>query len=249
MKTLQPYLGPYEITKPDTVIAGKIITAPLVIAAANVTLRDSVIYGPTSIDGDIPAILISEPGARVLNNEIRGTSASDSSLNPATGVKIWADDVTLSGNDLYWLAGDAITIDGTRVIVSGNYVHDFTAREGVHLDGIVYDQSTENSVLIQHNTALMWLPGEMSGVIALPVSGPNITVNDNLLAGGGYAIVGGGGGEDGGAGVTISHNKFATIYASGCGAYGTHAHLLDSVKWSDNRWFTPARDRQMEISR
>jgi len=230
VSSFTPYTGPSTIRTAGTVITGREITAPLVIAAANVTLKGNLIHGPTSASGDTPAILVKGANATIVDNEIRGNSATNGSAAPASGVKIYADGAKFQFNNVYWIAGDGVTVDATNVTVSDNYIHDFTQRDGVHYDAIVYDQNTSSSVLIQHNTVLMWIPGEMSGVLGLPDSAPNIVVNNNLLAGGGFTIEGGGGG------ITVTNNRFATTYASSCGVYGTHSFMarIGTVHWSGN---------------
>lgn len=223
------YTGPRTITTNGTVIRNQVIPAGLIVDADDVTIEGNIIEGSTSVPADDAAIMVLGKRAKVLNNEIRGLSASDWRQTPASGIKLYGSDVTLKGNNVYWIGGDAITIDANNVSIVGNWVHDFTRRDGVHYDAVVWAQRNrvDTPILVRDNTIEMWQPGLMTSVLTLPENAPKLTVDHNVLAGGGYTLLGGGSGS------VITNNLFWTKFAPKAGAYGPST-AVGTVTWKDN---------------
>ena len=245
---LVPYSGPTVITQPGAVIEGRMISAPIEIAADNVTIRGNSIRTASSIQYDVPVIGLrpGTKGARVVDNEITGRDRS-ADASPASGVKLYGDDIEFRRNNVSGIAGDAVTMDGNNIEVTDNYVHDFVFRPGTHYDAVVYGGSnTTNRVRIAGNRIEMWLPEDMTALVSLPDSSPSMVVDANLLAGGGYAVSGGGGGA------TFTDNRFSTKFSPKCGSWGTHAHLAkpghEEITWSGNTWADgPSADKLVPL--
>ena len=235
----EKYTGPMTITTAGTVITNKIIPAGLLIKAPDVTIQGNVIQGSTYEPSDQAAIEVQGDRAKILDNFIGGTSATNWSADPVSGVKLYADSVTFSRNNVSYIAGDGVTLDGENLTITGNWVHDFVLRDqGVHYDGLHYPYPVSlklQPALIQDNTVEMWIPvgvssSGMTTALGLPEesgSGAKIVVNHNLIAGGGYAI------EGGQAGTTVTNNMFWTKFASSVGYYGIDTHM-GPVTWTGN---------------
>lgn len=229
------YDGPSTITERGTVLDSVEVRMPLVIAADDVTIRNTSFRATTSVAVDEPLLLIAPgtTGARISGSSFSGPGP-DPQQAPASGVKLYGDDVWFSDNTILGIAGDAVTIDGTEVVVERNRIADFVVRQGVHYDAIVYGGApSTDSVVIRGNTIQMWLDEGMTALISLPSDAPLMVVQDNLLSGGGYALTGGGGGT------TFVGNRFSTRFASRCGSFGTHAYIGQvngEITWRNNTW-------------
>jgi hypothetical protein len=235
----EKYTGPMVVTTNGTVITNKVIPAGLIVKASDVTIQGNIIQGPTNVSSDQAALEIDGDRAKVLDNYIGGSSATDWTKNPISGVKLYADSITFNRNDVRYIAGDGVTIDGENLTAVGNWVHDFVLRSGgVHYDGFHYPYPVSvktQPALIQDNTVEMWIQvgatdSGMTTALGLPEesgSGSKIVVNHNLIAGGGYAI------EGGQAGTTVSNNMFWTKFSKSVGYYGIATHM-GPVTWTNN---------------
>ncbi len=234
----QKYTGPLTITKAGTVITNQIIPAGLRIEADDVTIQGNIIEGPTDVSWDQAALHITGKRAHVLDNTIRGLSATDWRQTPINGIKLVGEFVDFQRNNVYRISGDAISIYGDNATLVGNWVHDFVFRDGgVHYDGLHYpgqagDDTTEPA-LIKDNTVEMWVSGGssgMTGAMTFPDVASRIVVDHNLVAGGNYAIMGGG------SGITFTNNMFWTKFSPKVGYYGLTAYIgtIPGVTWTNN---------------
>ncbi|WEO76921.1 hypothetical protein BJQ94_16425 [Cryobacterium sp. SO2] len=228
------------VTVDGTVITNRVIPAGLVIAANDVTVQGNIIEGPTALSFDQAALRVEGERVKILDNLIRGTSASDWTQDPINGVKLVGASVQFARNDVNHIAGDGISLYGEGATVIGNWVHDFVVRDGgAHYDGLHYptpgnDQAM--AALIQDNTIELWVLGSvdsgMTAALGLPDLSPGIVVDHNLIAGGNYALMGGG------PGTTITRNLFWTKFSDEVGFYGPAAYVGESgdVVWTDNAY-------------
>lgn len=231
----EKYTGPMTITTAGTVIKNKVIPAGLRITADDVTVQGSIIEGATDVSWDQAAIHVDGARARVLDNTIRGKSGTDWQQSPVSGAKLAGNAVEFKRNNMYWIAGDGVSISGENAQVVGNWVHGFVDRATVHYDALHYPGAdTTAPGLIRDNTVELWTRGGMTAALAFPDTAGRIVVDHNVIAGGNYAIMGGG------AGITISNNLFWTKYSPKVGLYGTHAHMgaVGAVKWTNNSFTT-----------
>lgn len=241
------YDGPTTVTRAGTLIADVEIRTPLVVAADHVTIRGASFVTATSVLVDEPVLMVAAgtTGTRISGS--RFTGAGPAALQaPASGVKLYGDDVRFTDNEVLGIAGDGVTVDGTDIVVERNRIADFVVRSGVHYDAVVYGGAPSGDrVVIQGNTIEMWLPEGMTALISLPSSAPSMVVRDNLLSGGGYALTGGG------DGTSYERNRFSTRFASRCGSFGTHAYIghgNGGITWTDNTWADgPTAGRPVEL--
>ncbi len=234
----QKYTGPLTITTPGTVIKNQIIPAGLRIEASDVTIQGNIIEGPTDVSWDQAAVHVNGDRVKILDNTIRGNSATDWSQDPINGIKLVGQYVDFSRNNVYGIAGDGVSIYGDNANVVGNWVHDFVFRDGgVHYDGLHYPgqagDSTYAPALIKDNTVELWVSGGSSGMTAamgFPDVAPKVVVDHNLLAGGNYAMWGGG------SGITYTNNWFWTKFSPNVGYYGPSAYIgqVGSATWTGN---------------
>jgi hypothetical protein len=229
----QAYTGPMTITQDRTVITNKVIRAGLRIEADNVTIQGNLIHGATNINADQAAIHVTGNGVKVLDNEIRGDSASDWTKTPVSGAKLLGDNFRFERNNVHRIGGDGVSLYGDNGQSIGNWVHDFVHRDGVHYDGLHYPVHvlTEPG-LVKDNTVELWMTQGMTSAMSFPDTASKIVVDHNLIAGGNYGIMGGG------AGITISNNFFWTRFSDRVGYYGPIAHLgiIGDVNWSNNSY-------------
>ena len=207
------------------------IPAGLRIEADDVTVQGNIIEGPTDISWDQAAVEVIGARAKVLNNVIRGKSATDWTQTPVSAVKIRGDATEFKGNNVYWIAGDGLSLYGSNSKIVGNWIHDFVDRADVHYDALHYPvDSITSAGLLQDNTVELWTNGGMTSALSFPDVASKIVVDHNLIAGGNYAIMGGG------SGITISNNLFWTKFSSNVGVYGTNAHMgaIGTVNWTNN---------------
>ena len=237
---IRKYSGPLTITVPGTVITNQVIAAGLRIEADDVTIQGNIIEGPTDLSWDQAAVHVNGNRVRILDNTIRGVSATNWSQTPVNGIKLVGLNVDFSRNDVYWISGDGISIYGDNAHIVGNWLHDFVFRDGgVHYDGLHYPgQAGDNTVepaLIKDNTVELWVSGGTSGMTAamgFPDIATKIVVDHNLVAGGNYAIMGGG------SGITFKNNLFWTRFSPKVGYYGLSAYIgkIGSVQWANNSY-------------
>ena len=236
------YDGPMTITTPGTVITNRIIPAGLRVEADDVTVQGNVIEGRTDVSWDQAALHVVGDRVSILDNPIRGKSATDWSKTPVNGVKLVGTHVDFSRNNVYWIAGDGVSIYGDNANIVGNWVHDFVWRDGdVHYDGLHYPgqdgDSTSEPALIKDNKVELWVTGNsttsgMTAAMGFPDVAPRIVVDHNVVAGGNYAIMGGG------SGITFRNNLFWTKFSPTVGFYGPHAYVgkVPPVTWRSNAY-------------
>jgi hypothetical protein len=138
-----------------------------------------------------------------------------------------------------------------------NYIHDFACWDAVqsppdggHTDGLqTYDISNTGGMRIINNTVLGWQtqgtyptnPQASSSCLACITGQHDLTIDNNLFAGGSYSLYGpsqkGLGGHP--VNVHVTNNHFSTVFYPNCGAYGTHSgwdNTAAGFVWSGNVW-------------
>ncbi len=217
--TLTPS-GSLEVTQDNAVISGLEIDGGIDIMASNVTIRNvKVTQGG---EGDF--IISIRPGAQ-------NTLIEDSTIagldNGTNGVAMGIFDMsgqgtTLRRNNLYYCAE---CINGTSPDIEDNYIHDLafwtSASEGpTHNEDIYFPCGGNGNVTIRHNTMFNQIDQTATvytdmneGVCA------NMTIDDNLVAGGGWTFYMPTGSMRG-SGFSYVHNRFARSYFPNSGSYG-----------------------------
>lgn len=234
---LPTYTGPDLITVAGTTITCMDIPFKIEVRAANVTLRGNRIHA-NNLSADRPGggslLRVTGAGTKVIDNEIRGNGPDLANVSHG-GPKLGADNMTFTGNNVYWFDDDGITIDGDNMTITDNYIHDFENPDGapVHFDGMISEPETTSNrtTLIQHNHMDMWpIGGSMNNVITM-YPRPNFTIDNNLIAGGNQCVSGQ---------TNWTNNKFSTVHSLNCGYYGVgysgNAGALP-LTWKNNTWY------------
>ena len=222
---LKPTSG-RTITVDNTVIDGEKITGGLLIAAKNVTVRNSWIisnFCPGTCANGTGVINVQPGGSAIIyNNTLDGSNATHAGIwHQGNTVEAYNNNISHTNDGLWaW--------DSASFFYHDNYLHDFTtlASNG-HIDGF----QTEGASLgaIRHNTfAVTQNQNSNVAIWDSRRDSNNITVENNLMAGGGFSVYA----EDyspseaspqGGFSVTnirFLNNKFSTVYYPCVGYWG-----------------------------
>ncbi|WP_372593079.1 hypothetical protein [Actinotalea sp.] len=229
---LTPYTGPSTITEAGTVIDGKLITKPLVIAASasNVTIKNSRI----SAQGFW--LVLNDAGAKnlqIVDSELDGKGST-------------SNDAAVAGRN-YTLTRVNIhsTVDGLKlgddVTVQDSYIHDLVTTSDSHNDGM--QSLGSDDVLIRHNTVIM-PKGSTSAILLSTGSADSmrrIVIDNNLLGGGAYTLYGGyeAGVDDLSrvSDITVSNNRITTTVSPQGGAFGPFTSVgKPAVTMTGNVW-------------
>ncbi|WP_372595632.1 right-handed parallel beta-helix repeat-containing protein [Actinotalea sp.] len=227
---LAPYTGPARITTP-TVIDGKDITVPLVIArsAGTVTIRNSRSRCEAYWN------ILNDEGATLVLEDVE----LDGMGNPANDCAVAGYNKTIRRCNIHG------TIDGLKIgsndIVEDTYIHDLTVTADSHNDGM--QSLGSDDVLIRHNTVIM-RDGATSAILLSTGSADSmkrIRIEDNLLGGGAFTVYGG---YEAGrdvlsrvSDVSITGNRITTTVFPRGGAYGPFTSVdAPAVAMSANVW-------------
>jgi len=203
-------------------------------SASNVTVKDDEIYGAGAEWG---VSLRHDKNVTIEADSIYGPPGCSAQMyegvsdiyGDSTGTRIIGDDI--------WNTAGPVSIGNG--LIEGTYIHDLTQCGSEHNDGIGVN-SGSTSLVIDHNTVLDPLD-QTCAICLFSDFGQvqNVTIEDNLLAGGDYALYGGLSGNEGASstpGVTITGNEFSTVYYPAGGTFGPDAHVWSGDVWSGNTW-------------
>jgi hypothetical protein len=210
--------GDLVITKPGTVVDGVDIVGKVVVEADNVTIRRSRITAPAN-----------------LPNKGRDEFTVIQQYTSAHGLVL--EDCEIDGSKLVYraiMAFDRLTVNrcemrnvghgvevGSNYTIQNSWIHDTTGGpdNDWHIDGII--SSVGDNGMIRHNT--IFLTGDsLTGAVSVGSSLgsiDNVTISDNLLAGGNYTVYV----QDQGHPAThiqVLNNRFTTAIERKVGVYG-----------------------------
>ena len=123
----------------------------------------------------------------------------------------------------------ATGIQQDRGTISDSYLWDLVVAGdlGTHVNGITSNAGSGSAGLtIRHNT--IFNPLDQTDAVSLFQDfgvQQDVTITNNLLAGGGYTIYGGEGGKGATRNIRITNNRIATIYFPAGGYWGWLAHF------------------------
>jgi hypothetical protein len=221
--------GDVVLSNQGEVYSNKRIKGTLTVTACNVTLRNVEVDSGEPFTGsgtpDLFAIWLQESascGATIDHVSTVTDSAPNSYLT--TSIRIArGGPVTITNSKML---GAQLGILGVASgVVRGNYIELGQNMRGDHNDGIQGDGST--NLTIDHNTILN--PNDQTSALALYTefgNNNNITVSNNLMAGGGYTCYCGDGKSDNNGNparavnVNIINNVFWRKYFSDAGGFG-----------------------------
>jgi Ca2+-binding RTX toxin-like protein len=171
--SLTQYTGPMTITKPGTVIEGKIINGTLTVLADNVTIRNSKIIdgGSWGIDADSRSITVEH--CDIIG---RGTTGNSGILG---GGNLRYNNISGYENGIMFQGGG---------VIKGNYIHDLQASgadphyDGIQIMGPLDGALIEDNTILARDTSNIFIANEWGAI-------SNLVINRNYLGGTpGYAI-------------------------------------------------------------
>jgi hypothetical protein len=227
--------GGVEISGAGTVFAGYAVAGTVDVTASHVTVKDDKI----TATGDSFGVAIRHAsGTTIQDCDISSPSAGDGRLMVAVK-DIYGDasGTKVTGNNI-WHTSTGVQIGSG--LIQGNYIHDMGYAGGDHINGTTSNGST-TALVIDHNTVFNSY-SQTDAISLFEDFGveANVTISNNLVAGGGYTIYGGQ--NPGGPrafNIRITGNRFATIYFPQGGHWGPITAFDPSGpgnQWSGNVW-------------
>jgi hypothetical protein len=244
---LTPQSGCPQITVDGTVINAVHLTGCIDVEANNVTIENSEITadGPNAWWGIKYAIYNRVTGLRILHDKIDAVPGGGPDVQGGYDYGVGAPSSAGAGGsaEVGWsdISGFMQPVNISTGSVHDTYMHNLDGFTGAHTED-VYVWCGGNGVTLNHNTSIndTGIATASASIYVAPDCGPqhNVTVTDNLMAGGAYAFYGGG---TGATGIVVTNNAFSTqIWPTG-GYYGPDASTYWSPTnpgniWSGNTW-------------
>jgi len=217
--------GSLTVTTDGAVIDALAVSGSITVQADNVTIKNTRVTG-----SDFWGVLLGEghTNLTVEDCEIAGTGNGFQEGIRADGVKM-----TVLRN---YIHGNLRGIDANTGLVQDNYIDAVTSGTNNSNYGFVNTtaQAASSILTINHNVFLN--PENQEGAVVLASGMHDVTVEDNLLAGGRYAFYGGGSGT---ANIHVLSNVFSKrFFASGgsSGPVDLYAATNSGNQWSGNVW-------------
>jgi hypothetical protein len=212
--------GDMEIKTAGTVIQNIDLQGCISIWAPNVTIKNSRIhcggpYGIFSYDK-----YYTGGGAVFTDVEV------DCMNTQATGIASYgfkATRINVHGCE------NGFTVDYS-VTIQDSYVWGSFTGNGGHSDGIEIHSANN---MITHNTIFNGSPGGTSAIITDPTGLSNVTISNNLLAGGGYTLYCP---KTTSSAVTVTANRFGKIYNPKSGSYAAWTYCNAVAVVHGNVW-------------
>lgn len=221
-----------DITGNNVTISGVSIQGKIHITGVNDTVENSLV---DSSDTQQPAILVYNGASNttISHDELEAPSSQQGVINDGGRTPLVLENSYLHGNCTGAL--------GVNMTVKDNYIISDTDPGGVCHDEAIYvpggdDTATEPTV-IEHNTLLN--PFDQTAAVFLDDhafgTNHNVTITDNLMAGGGYVTYGDQNG-DGATNISITNNRYSRLYFSDGGHFGPDTLNRPATTWSGNVW-------------
>ena len=225
---------PYYITKAGAVVDGLDIHGCVYVRAKNVTIKRSKITCSNQ-----PMVKNFEPdGHGGLNDIGAGLVMEDvefDGMNDPDAQGVAFNNYTVRRANFHNL-GAAVKL-GSNVVIQDSYVHDIASTSDSHNGGFPSDGGA--GITVRHNTVLM--NSENGYAIAIYNQIPagevvrDVTIDNNLLAGGNYVLYCGAPGQIA-PNLRVTNNRFSTLLYSRGGFYGSTANCDGAAAWSNNYW-------------
>ena len=239
--TWNPAGGGYaDVTGNGANLSGLRIPGNVDVSGNNVTLNNVSIT--VSGGGDTYGVdLRHTANVTIEHSSIQGTDLTTGRLGEgikdvygdATGTKVLNNNIQKTDTAVQIFQGT----------IQGNYIHNLGMIPTDHVNGITTNGDT-HPLLIQNNTILnKFGQTDAIGLFQDFSVVSNVTINDNLLAGGGYSLYGGEGSQGQSSNIKVTNNQFSTMYFKNGGAYGPVAYFDNQGPgntWTGNTWTTGA---------
>ncbi|MGI8448866.1 MAG: hypothetical protein ACR2MP_17155 [Streptosporangiaceae bacterium] len=176
----------------------------------DVTIKDSTIAGSNTGSGRLMV------GVKDVYGDARGTRLLDDDIFQATtGVQIY------------------------QGLIQGTYIHHLGMISSDHVNGVTTNGDTQ-PLVIRHNTIFdSFAQTDAIGLFQDFGVVANVTIDDNLLAGGGYSIYGGEGSKGRPSHIVVTGNRISTKFFRHGGYWGPAVDFdtrAPGDAWSGNVW-------------
>lgn len=228
----------FKVRGPHLLIAGVTIEGALDISTRlPVVLRGVTVVAPK----DLPWLVLLRPGAgplHVLWSDIGGALVRRSA-SPHVGVALaLRGDGARVYRSRMGAAADGVQISGRVVRIAECEIANLLSREGDHNDAVQLFDEAADVELVRNR-----IENRHGQTSAITVLGQNVTIRDNVIAGGGWTFYGGarrngkGGGDA--TGVTVEGNLFSRDYFPKAGSFGPVTYWgAKGNRWDRNRFDT-----------
>ena len=227
--------GSVVVDRAGAVLSGLDIRGNVSVTASHVTIRDVriVTRGPSSMG----ISLRRANDVTIEHSTISGINTGDGRLmvgvkdvyGDAAGTRVLDDNISRVGTGVQVYQG----------LIQGNYIHDLGWIPGDHINGVTTNGDTR-PLMIRHNTIFNQFNQTDAiglfqdfGVVA------DVTIDDNLLAGGGYTVYAGMGSKGIPVNIRIIHNRISSKFFGHGGHWGPVAYFSATGHgnvWSGNVW-------------
>ncbi len=229
--TLRPYTGPTYITVDGTVIDGADIASDVVVAASNVTIRNSRISAPTTYY----AVRQYPEFSNLTLDHVEITGQPGAAADRAVYA---GSNLVVNASYIHGTQRGISATNGMRV--TNSFVGQFDNQSGNHASAIGSSGAISN-VTISNNSLSCDTNLCSSAISMYPEVGPNDNwvIDHNLLNGGAYCMYAGytpSAGELPNTHLTVTNNVFGSALFPECGQYGPVASWSDvaSNTWANN---------------
>jgi hypothetical protein len=223
------------VSRPGAVLRDLYIPCTLSVTAPHVTVRDVRVVA--SGQNSIGVALENSDDVTVEDSTIEGSNPGSGRL--MDGIKDVYGNVTgsriLNNNILQASTGIQIY----QGLIQGNYIHHLGMVPTDHVNGLTTNGDTR-PLVIRHNT-IFDSYGQTDAIGLFQDFGvvANVTIDDNLLAGGGYTIYGGQGSKGQPSHIVITKNRISTRFFRLGGRWGPAAYFSARATgdvWAGNVW-------------
>jgi hypothetical protein len=232
--------GFVAVVAAGAVLSGLSLPCGVSVTASHVTIRDVKIV--TSGQSAMGVALRHVHDVTIEHSTIAGTNTGSGRLmvgvkdvyGDATGTRLLDDDIFQAGTGVQIYQG----------LIQGTYIHHLGMISGDHVNGVTTNGDTE-PLVIRHNTIFdSFAQTDAIGLFQDFGVVANVTIDDNLLAGGGYSIYGGEGSKGRPSHIVVTGNRISTRFFRHGGYWGPAVDFdvrAPGDAWSGNVWDSTGR--------
>ena len=218
-------------------LTGLYIPMNLDVTASNVTIDDDQVV--TSGASSFGISLRHTANVTIENSDVSGVNTTTGRVANAID-DIYGDSTGLVVKDDN-IADWRTAVQVSAGLVTGNYIHSPGYIAGDHVNGI-YDTGSTQPLTISGNTIFNSISQTDDITLEATAAGEpvaNKTITGNLLAGGGYSLYGGDSLGNTTTAITVTNNRFSTLYYPLGGQFGPVAYYATTGTgntWTGNTW-------------
>jgi hypothetical protein len=241
---LTPVSGTVTLSTPGQLYENKIVTGQIVVTGPNITIRNVKLITTNPYYG-IKSFTDGSEASNVKNLVLDHVEINLNGNNNTKGIAF--DEYTLdhvfihNGADCAHM-GKNVTIKDSFCSLGPDVNNDgvpdntsWCSDQSLHRDGFQSDGGS--NFVIQHNT-IRNNCGETSAILMSTNTAPisNVTIDNNLVAGGGWTIYCGTDSGGVASNETFTNNRFAKTYFASGGGYGPSAGCASVMANTNNVW-------------